>query len=72
MAGMDGIEVRNLRDLEIGDVATQARMYGLRGVDHDHLHWLRRVGNKLAHSDIVSWATAQTSRVALRIADFRE
>ena len=67
----DGTRVRRLKDLEIGDMATQARWHGLLGVDHDRLHWLRRVRNQLAHSDVVSWGTL-TSPVAVRIADFRE
>lgn len=67
----DGKRIRNLKDLEIGDMATQARSHGLPGVDHDRLHWLRQVRNQLAHSDIVTWATL-TSPVAVRIADFRE
>lgn len=67
----DGTQIRNLKDLEIGDMVAQARSYGMPGVDHDRLQWLRRVRNQLAHSDIVTWATL-TSRVAIRIADFRE
>lgn len=67
----DGTQIRRRRDLEIGDMAAQARSRGLLGVDHAHLDWLRRVRNQLAHNEVVSWGTL-TSPVAVRIADFRE
>ena len=67
----DRTTVRRLEDLEIGDLATQARSGRLLGVDRDRLDWLRRVRNRLAHNAIVPWGTL-TSRVAIRIADFRE
>lgn len=67
----DGRQVRCLKDLEIGDMATQARLGGLFGVDRERLNWLRRVRNQLAHNDVVSWATL-TSRIAVQIEDFRE
>ena len=67
----DRTKVRRLEDLEIGDLATQARSGRLLGVGRERLDWLRRVRNRLAHNDIVPWGTL-TSRVAVRIADFRE
>ena len=67
----DGTQVRRMEDLEIGDLATQARSRRLLGVDRERLDWLRRVRNRLAHNDIVPWGTL-TSRVGVRIADFRE
>ncbi len=70
-ARKDGTQIRHPKDLEIGDMATQAQRYGLLGVDHGRLHWLRRVRNQLAHSEVVSWGTL-TSPDAVRIADFRE
>ena len=71
----DGSQVRHLDDLEIGDLATQARKSArksaLHGVDRGRLDWLRRVRNKLAHNEFVPWEML-TSRVAVGIADFRE
>ena len=67
----DGRQVRCLEDLEIGDMATQARSGSLFGVDRERLNWLRQVRNQLAHNEVVSWATL-TSRIAIRIEDFRE
>ena len=67
----DGRQIRRLEDLEIGDMAGQARSGSLFGVDRERLNWLRRVRNQLAHNDVVSWATL-TSRTAIRIEDFRE
>ena len=67
----DRTKIRRVKDLEIGDMATQARSGGLLGVDHSHLDWLRRVRNQLAHNEVVSWGTL-TSPHAVRIADFRE
>ena len=67
----DGTQVRRLEDLEIGDLAAQARSSRLLGVDGERLDWLRRVRNRLAHNDIVPWATL-TSRIGVRIEDFRE
>lgn len=67
----DRTKVRRLEDLEIGDLATQARSGAFLGVDCERLDWLRRVRNQLAHNDIVPWGTL-TSPVAVRIVNFRE
>ena len=65
----DGQEVRNLEQLEIGDMAVQARQSGALRNERQCLDWLRRVRNNLAHLKIVSWATL-TSRIAHQIVDF--
>ena len=70
-ARKDGRQIRRMEDLEIGDLANQARSRALLGVNRERLDWLRRVRNRLAHNDIVPWGTL-TSRVAVQIADFRE
>ena len=67
----DGHVVRNLDLLEIGDMTEQTSSYNLLGVDQELLKWLRFVRNQLAHSKIVPWQQL-TSRIALRVADFRE
>ena len=66
----DGTEINELNDLEIGDMAAQARPRGpLDGV-RKRLDWLRRVRNALAHNEVVPWATL-TSPIAIRVMDFR-
>ena len=66
----DGEKVKNLEDLEIGDMASQAR--GLRALEEKQkrLDWLRRIRNDLAHTKIVPWETL-ISPIALQIVDFR-
>ena len=66
----DGTEIHNLNDLEIGDMAAQARPGGSLEGERKRLGWLRRVRNSLAHNEVVPWATL-TSPVAIRIMDFR-
>ena len=66
----DGTEIHDLNDLEIGDMATQARPGGPLEGERKHLGWLRRVRNLLAHNKVVPWATL-ASPVAVRIMDFR-
>ena len=67
----DGTRIRCLKDLEIGDMAVQARLSGPLGVEWHRLNWLRRVRNQLAHNEVVPWGTL-TSPIAIRIADFRQ
>ena len=67
----DGTEVRCLNDLEIRDMATQARRSGPLEAERQRLDWLRRVRNALAHGEMVPWGTL-TSPIAIRITDFRE
>ena len=67
----DGTVIRCLIDLEIGDMATQARLGGPLVAERQRLDWLRRVRNALAHSKVVPWGTL-TSPIAVHIADFRE
>lgn len=67
----DGKEFRSLEDLEIGDMAVQARWVGLPDAERQRLGWFRRVRNALAHNEVVSWETL-TSPIAIRIMDFRE
>ena len=51
----DGTTIQCLDDLEIGDLAHQARGFGfeMRGKERRRLEWLRRVRNALAHVEIV-------------------
>ena len=67
----DGTRIRCLKDLEIGDMAAQARWSGPLEVARQRLNWLRRVRNQLAHNEIVPWGTL-TSPIATRVADFRQ
>lgn len=67
----DGKEIRSLENLEIGDMATQARSAGVPERERKRLEWLRRVRNALAHNEVVSWETL-TSSIAIQIVDFRE
>ena len=67
---MDGTEIQCLNDLEIADMAAQARSAGPLESEWQRLSWLRRVRNTLAHSKVVPWATL-TSQIAIQIADFR-
>ena len=62
---------RRLEDLEIGDMAAQARRFRVLETEQRRLDWLRRVRNALAHNEIVPWGTL-VSPVALQIVDFRE
>ena len=66
----DGTEIHNVNDLEIGDMAAQARLGGPLESERKRLDWLRRVRNSLAHNEVVPWATL-TSPVAVWIMDFR-
>lgn len=52
-----GREIRNYVDLEIADMADQAK--GMRGMRREirNLYWLRRVRNALAHMKVVPWST---------------
>ena len=49
--------VKSYVDLEIVDMADQAK--GIRGMRREirHLYWLRRVRNALAHMKVVPWST---------------
>jgi hypothetical protein len=67
----DGTQIRCLKDLEIGDMAAQARWSGPLEVERQRLNWLRRVRNQLAHNEVVPWGTL-TSPIGIRIADFRQ
>ena len=67
----DGTQIQSLKDLEIGDMAVQARFRGPLEVERQRLNWLRRVRNQLAHNEVVSWGTL-TSPIAIQIADFRQ
>ena len=66
----DGTQIRCLNDLEVGDMAAQARAFGSMEAERQRLGWLRRVRNALAHNEVVPWSTL-TSPVAVRIVDFR-
>ena len=66
----DGTQIRCLNDLEVGDMAAQARAFGSMETERQRLGWLRRVRNALAHNEVVPWSTL-TSPVAVRIVDFR-
>ena len=66
----DGREIVSLENLEIGDLAAQARLVGVPEPERQRLQWLRRVRNALAHNKVVSWQTL-TSPIAIRIVDFR-
>lgn len=52
-----GRVVKNYLDLEITDMADQAK--AIRGMKREirHLYWLRRVRNALAHMKVVPWPT---------------
>ena len=67
----DGKEIQCPEDLEIGDMAAQARRVRALETERRRLDWLRRVRNALAHNEIVSWGTL-VSPLALQITDFRE
>ena len=67
----DGTRVPCLNDLEVGDMAAQARRVGLLEGELQRLNWLRRVRNALAHNEVVPWSTL-TSPVGVQIVDFRE
>ena len=60
-----------MENLEIGDMAAQAKRVGLPDAERQRLGWCRRVRNALAHNEAVSWETL-TSPIAIRIVDFRE
>lgn len=65
----DRTTIRCRNDLEIGDMAAQARNGPLR-VEWERLNWLHRVRNLIAHNEVVPWATL-VSPTAVRIEDFR-
>lgn len=67
----DGEKIQILEDLEIGDMASQARWVRALETEWRRLDWLRRVRNALAHNEIVPWGTL-VSPIALQITDFRE
>ena len=67
----NGEEIQSLEDLEIGDMASQARWVRTLEIEWRRLDWLRRVRNALAHNEIVLWGTL-VSPIALQITDFRE
>ena len=68
----DGKEIQCPEDLEIGDMAFQAKEWG-RALKPEwlRLNWLHRIRNALAHNEIVLWGTL-ISPIALEIVDFRE
>ena len=66
----DGRKIVFLEDLEVGDMATQARLIGVPELELKRLRWLLRVRNALAHNKAVTWDTL-TSPIAVRILDFR-
>ena len=66
----DGTQIRCRNDLEVGDMAVQARVVGSLEGERQRLGWLRRVRNALAHNEVVPWSTL-TSPVAVQVADFR-
>ena len=66
----DGTEIRQLKDLEVGDMAVQAQSGESLEFTRKRLVWLRSVRNALAHNKIVPWATL-TSPVGIQIMDFR-
>ena len=65
----DGSVVERLEDMEIGDMARQARLVG-PDLEQKRLIWLRRIRNALAHNDVVAWGTL-TSPVGIGILDIR-
>ncbi len=68
----DGKEIDCAEDLEIGDMAFQAKDWSSSfQAERLLLNWLRYVRNKLAHNEVVPWATL-VSPTALQIVDFRE
>lgn len=68
----DGKEIDCAKDLEIGDMAFQARDWSSSfNAEKQRLYWLRQVRNALAHNKIVPWATL-VSPPALQVVDFRE
>ena len=66
----DGRRIERVEDLEIGDMANQARQIPALEAERNRLGWLRRVRNTLAHAEVVPWSTL-TSHIANQIADFR-
>ena len=66
----DGTEILQLSDLEVGDMAAQARLGGPLESIRKRLNWLRSVRNALAHNEVVPWSSL-TSPIAHRIMDFR-
>ncbi len=69
---VDGAEIETLMELEIGDLAVQARTIWRSNDDALHrLNWLRQVRNDLAHHKVVTWETL-TSPPGRLIVDFRE
>ena len=67
----DGRDVRQIDDLEIGDLVRQAHEFGMRPEDRRRLEWSHRVRNALAHVEIVRWETLMSPE-GLAIVDFRE
>ena len=67
----DGTQIRCVNDLEVGDMAAQARAVGSLEGERQRLGWLRRVRNALAHNEVVPWSTL-TSPVGVQVVDFRE
>ena len=67
----DGTRIDCKEDLEIGDMAFQAKKWDESfKVERLLLNWLRYVRNALAHNEIVPWSTL-VSTTALQIVDFR-
>ena len=66
----DGTQIRCLNDLEVGDMAAQARVVASLEGERQRLDWLRRVRNALAHNEMVPWGTL-VSPIGVQIADFR-
>ena len=64
-------EIRSPENLEIGDMAAQAKRVGLPDAERQRLGWFRRVRDALAHDEVVSRETS-TSPIAIRIIDVRE
>ncbi len=68
----EGKEIQRPEDLEIGDMAFQAKTWDRAfQTERRRLDWLHRVRNALAHNQIVPWSTL-VSPTALEIVDFRE
>lgn len=67
----DRKRIERLEDLEIGDMANQARWVSALAAERERLDWLRRVRNALAHAEVIPWSTL-ISHTAIQIADFRE
>ena len=66
----DERRIERVEDLEIGDMANQAREIPALAAERERIRWLRSVRNKLAHVEIVPWMTL-ISHIGIQIVDFR-